>query len=208
VVFGVLTACYSRGARLLGRRGADPRGSCRAEVSRRSRLFGAAMRYVLVDKILELESRRRIVAVKNLSAAEEYLADHFPGFPIMPGVLMLEALCQAGAWLVRVSEDFRHSIILLRAARAVRYASFVEPGRQLLLEADWVSSNDRHVEVRATGRIGDEAVVTARLTLTRFNLADRDPRLAKVDQRLVDWFRQLYPTLTRGLNTTPPQPTC
>ena len=44
--------------------------------------------------------------VKNLSLAEEYLSDHFPGFPVMPGVLMLEALTQAGAWLVRELEDF------------------------------------------------------------------------------------------------------
>ena len=54
---------------------------------------------------------KSLVAVKNLSLAEEYLADHFPGFPVMPGVLMLEALTQAGAWLVRDMEDFAHSVV-------------------------------------------------------------------------------------------------
>ena len=54
------------------------------------------MRFLLIDRILDLEPGRNLVAVKNLSMAEEYLADHFPGFPVMPGVLMLEALTQAG----------------------------------------------------------------------------------------------------------------
>ena len=59
------------------------------------------MRFVLIDRIVEVRPGQSLVAVKNLSLAEEYLADHFPGFPVMPGVLMLEALTQAGAWLIR-----------------------------------------------------------------------------------------------------------
>ena len=64
------------------------------------------MRFLLIDRITELEPQKSITAVKNLSLAEEYLADHFPGFPVMPGVLMLETLVQAGGWLIRHSEDF------------------------------------------------------------------------------------------------------
>jgi len=74
-------------------------------------LLGTSMRFVLIDRILEVEPNRcrlsgnqilngqmpRLIGVKNLSLAEEYLGDHFPGFPVMPGVLMLEALTQAGA---------------------------------------------------------------------------------------------------------------
>ena len=86
-----------------------------------------------IDRIVELESGQSLVAVKNLSLAEEYLADHFPGFPVMPGVLMLEALTQAGAWLIREHEDFAHSIVLLKQAKTIKYGSFVEPGRQLEL---------------------------------------------------------------------------
>ena len=59
------------------------------------------MRFILVDRISELEAGRRIVAHKALSLAEEYLADHFPKFPVLPGVLMLEAMVQASAWLAR-----------------------------------------------------------------------------------------------------------
>src|SRR3954465_10735570 len=94
------------------------------------------MRFVLLDRIVELQTGQSLLAVKNLSLTEEYLADHFPGFPVMPGVLMLEALTQAGAWLVRESEDFAHSVILLRRARTIKYGSFVEPGRQLRLRVE------------------------------------------------------------------------
>src|ERR1700723_2254457 len=99
------------------------------------------MRFVLIDRITELKRGESLVALKNLSLAEEYLADHFPGFPVMPGVLMLEALTQAGAWLIRESEDFAHSIILLKQARTIKYGSFVEPGRQLELRVE-LTSND------------------------------------------------------------------
>jgi len=78
------------------------------------------MYFSLIDKIDSLEPGKRIVATKSLSLAEEYLQDHFPNFPVMPGVLMLEALTQASAWLIRVSEDFSHSIVVLKEARNVK----------------------------------------------------------------------------------------
>ena len=103
---------------------------------RRQPVPGPSMRFVLVDRITELQPGQSLVAVKNLSLAEEYLADHFPGFPVMPGVLMLEALTQAGAWLVRDMEDFAHSVVVLKKAKTIKYGSFVEPGRQLQLRVD------------------------------------------------------------------------
>src|SRR3972149_10441021 len=89
------------------------------------------MRFSLIDRIDELEPAERIAAVKTLSMAEEYVADHFPGFPVMPGVLMLEAMAEAGAWLVRAQEDFAHSMVVLRKASNVKYGQFVEPGAAL-----------------------------------------------------------------------------
>src|SRR5690349_23967185 len=101
------------------------------------------MRFLLVDRITELTPGQSIGAVKNLSLAEEYLADHFPGFPVMPGVLMLEALTQAGAWLIRATEDFAHSVIVLKSARTIKYGSFVEPGRQLQLRVEMAELGER-----------------------------------------------------------------
>src|SRR6266478_1562418 len=94
------------------------------------------MRFHLVDRILELVPGERIRAVKNLTLGEEYLADHFPTFPVMPGVLMLQTLVEAGAWLLRITDDFRYSIIALREVKNVKYGTFMEPGRQMLVTAE------------------------------------------------------------------------
>src|SRR5271165_6902861 len=100
------------------------------------------MRFNLVDRILSIEDNRILRAVKNLTLGEEYLADHFPTFPVMPGVLMLQALVEAGAWLLRITEDFRYSVIVLREARNVKYGSFLEPGKTLTVSAELVESAD------------------------------------------------------------------
>jgi 3-hydroxyacyl-[acyl-carrier-protein] dehydratase len=91
------------------------------------------MRFTLVDRIVELDKGQSITTVKNLSLAEEYLQDHFPGFAVMPGVLMVEALVQSGAWLMRATEDFKYSTVLLKQAKAVKFNSFVTPGKQLVV---------------------------------------------------------------------------
>src|SRR4030088_3263626 len=99
------------------------------------------MRFNLVDEIRQLEPGRKIQAVKSLTLGEEYLADHFPGFPVMPGVLMLQTLVEAGAWLLRLTEDFRHSTIVLREAKNVKYGTFMEPGRQMVVEVELIAQD-------------------------------------------------------------------
>ena len=75
------------------------------------------MRFNLIDRLLEVQPGKLLRAIKYLTLGEEYLADHFPSFPVMPGVLMLEAVVEAGAWLLRLTEDFKHSVIVLREAQ-------------------------------------------------------------------------------------------
>ncbi len=124
-----------------------------------------------------------LVAVKNLSLSEEYLSDHFPGFPVMPGVLMLEALTQAGGWLIRELEDFAHSIIILKQAKTIKYHSFVEPGRQLELRVELIAHDPRDCVFKGVGVIDGQEMVKGRFTLTRYNLREKDPELAR-DRRL------------------------
>ena len=145
-----------------------------------------------------LETGQSLVAVKNLSLAEEYLADHFPGFPVMPGVLMLEALTQAGAWLVRDMEDFAHSIVILKKAKMIKYGSFVEPGRQLQLKVTLVSHDDREASFKGEGTIDGQSMVKGQFTLTRYNLRDKDPALHATDASIVAGLRDLYATLRKG----------
>jgi 3-hydroxyacyl-[acyl-carrier-protein] dehydratase len=139
------------------------------------------MRFSLIDRIVELEPCVRITAIKTLTMTEEYLADHFPHFPVMPGVLMLETLTQAGAWLVRVSEDFAHSMVVLKQANNVKYAQFLEPGQTLSVTAEVLKFDEGSVKMKAYGTVGGRIILSARLTLACYNLADTDPEHESTD---------------------------
>jgi 3-hydroxyacyl-[acyl-carrier-protein] dehydratase len=158
------------------------------------------MRFNLVDRILEVEPRR-ICIVKHLTLGEEYLADHFPTFPVMPGVLMLQTLVEASAWLLRINEDFRHSVIVLREAKNVKYGSFMEPGKSLVVTAELLDKADSEDPLAATfkgkGECEGTTAVSARVTLTRYNLRDRQPALASADTRIIAHLREQY-ALLRG----------
>lgn len=153
---------------------------------------GQAVRFILLDRISELEPGRRIVAQKTVSLAEEYLADHFPRFPVLPGVLVLEAMVQAGAWLVRASLDFAPALVLLREARNVSYRSFVAPGQVLTIEADCKELAAGQSVFAASGLLEGRAIVRAQFSLRHLNLGDSDPALAELDERLRAQARALF----------------
>jgi 3-hydroxyacyl-[acyl-carrier-protein] dehydratase len=161
------------------------------------------MRFSLVDRIVEVEPGRRLRAVKNLTLGEEYLADHFPTFPVMPGVLMLQTLVEAGAWLLRITDEFRHSVIVLREAKNVKYGHFVDPGRRLQVTVELVEQSEGPEGVLATfkgkGEVEGNAAVSARLTLIRYNLRDRNPALQGVDEQIVRHLRTLHAILRGDL---------
>lgn len=151
------------------------------------------MKFLLVDKIVSLEPGKRIVTLKALSLAEEYLADHFPIFPVLPGVMMIEAMVQAAAWLVRIEQDFAKSVIVLKSARNVRYSSFVAPGNFLRCELEAVSIGPDSATFKGAGFIGDVQAVSGRLELLSFNLADRGGKwLAEADASIVSQERQRF----------------
>ncbi|MGC4005320.1 MAG: 3-hydroxyacyl-ACP dehydratase FabZ family protein [Pirellulales bacterium] len=153
------------------------------------------MRFTLIDRITLCEPGHRIEAIKNLSLSEEYLGDHFPLFPVMPGVFMLEALTQAAAWLIRVGDDFKHSMVVLGEARNVKYANFVSPGQQLLVTAKILSQTEHEVKVEAQGSVAGVVNVSGRLILKRYNQADTNAFYADSDEKLRRSMRAMYALL-------------
>ena len=153
------------------------------------------MRFNLLDRIVEVRPGQSIRAVKNLTSGEDYLADHFPTFPVMPGVLMLQALVEAGAWLLRLTDDFRDSIIVLREAKNVKYGAFLEPGRQMTVTLDLTERGNGIATFKGKGEADGQSTVSARLVLAHYNLRDRNPALQETDERLVRHLRGLYEVL-------------
>jgi 3-hydroxyacyl-[acyl-carrier-protein] dehydratase len=158
------------------------------------------VKFNLVDKVEHLGDGR-IVTVKFVSLAEEYLADHFPTFPVLPGVMMLEAATQSAAWLLHHRTGFSRSMCVLREARNVKYGRFVAPGNFLRMEVDLVKAADTGAaSFRATGTVVGAGGTTAegvqavqmRLELACFNLADRNPEMAEIDERLREHNRRRW----------------
>jgi len=150
------------------------------------------MRFNLVDKITSIQSGESVTAVKNLSLAEEYLQDHFPGFPVMPGVLMLESLVQASAWLMRLTSDFEFSTVLMKQARALKFNSFLKPGDTMVVTSKLHKRDGQQFQFKASGEVNGVSTVSARLTLEQFNLADRHQDLSTTDTDLVRLMRELF----------------
>jgi 3-hydroxyacyl-[acyl-carrier-protein] dehydratase len=163
------------------------------------------VKFNLIDKVQSLTDER-IVAVKYVSLAEEYLADHFPTFPVLPGVLMLEALTQAAGWLLHLRRDFACSMAVLKEARNVKYGRFVAPGNALRVEVDLAKLTDRGGTFKAAGYLENEQALSARLELVYFNLAERQPELASADRLLCEHNRTRWSLLQQSAGT-PSDPT-
>ena len=158
------------------------------------------MRFQLIDRIDSWEPGRRLTAVKYLALGEEYLADHFPRFPVMPGVLMLEALVEAAAWLWRISSDFRHPAIVLREVRNVKYGTFMQPGHRLDVSVDWVKTEGETAVFRGRGaNDAGEQTVSAQFTLRGYSLSERGPAGVAADETLRKHWKSRWALLNGEL---------
>ena len=156
------------------------------------------MRFRQIDRITQLEPGKHIEGIKYLSADEGYLADHFPRFPIMPGVLMLEAMYQAGLWLVRKTEDFAHSMVVLQEARNVKFSGFVKPGQTLVVTADVKKQDGNRTSLVTQGTVDGKVVSSARLVVEAFQLADRYPHRAGSQDYLMRKVRRQFERVASG----------
>ncbi|OHB85901.1 MAG: hypothetical protein A2Z38_09085 [Planctomycetes bacterium RBG_19FT_COMBO_48_8] len=153
------------------------------------------MRFILIDKVVSLEAGKQITAVKNVSLSEEYLADHFPTFPVLPGVLLLEGLIESASWLVRRTENFAHSMILLEHARNVKYKSFLAPGSQIEYTVKARTIEENVSSFSGVGTSEGDIIIEARFALRHFNLADKDSAMAAVDAGVIESLKKRWELL-------------
>ena len=118
--------------------------------------------FLLIDEVLELEPGVRVVARKRVT--DELCAGHFPGNPIMPGVLMVEALAQAGAVAVLAEEEHRGKLALFAGIDDVRFKRIVRPGDELVLTCEVETVRGRIGKGKARATVGDELAVRGTLT--------------------------------------------
>ncbi|RMH03116.1 MAG: 3-hydroxyacyl-[acyl-carrier-protein] dehydratase FabZ [Aquificota bacterium] len=118
---------------------------------------------LLVDRILELELGKRIVGIKNVSINEPYFQGHFPGFPLMPGVYILEAMAQVGGILMIKSLNLqigKYAVVFAGIDEA-RFKRPVFPGDQLLLELEVLSLKKSLSKMKGVAKVGEEVVASA-----------------------------------------------
>lgn len=129
---------------------------------------------LLVDRVLEVEKGKRIKAVKNVTINEDFFNGHFPHRPVMPGVLMLEALAQAAALLSfetlgEVPDE--NTVYYFAGIDGARFKRPVEPGDQLILEAELERAKAGIFKFKAWAKVGDELAVEAQLMCTMRKIA-------------------------------------
>jgi 3-hydroxyacyl-[acyl-carrier-protein] dehydratase len=160
------------------------------------------MRFHLIDRIDRWEAGKSLAAAKYLALGEEYLADHFPQFPIMPGVLMLQACVEAAAWLWRATTNYRHPVIVLRELKSVKYGTFMLPGRRMdvtvELTVPGAATDTATFKAKGANDAG-ESTVTANFTLHGYSLAPRGPAGAAADAKLLEHWKARWALLTGEL---------
>jgi 3-hydroxyacyl-[acyl-carrier-protein] dehydratase len=125
--------------------------------------------FLLIDRVLEIQRKKKIVAIKNVTINEPFFSGHFPGFPIMPGVLIVEAMAQAGgALLLTEVEDRNGKLIVFTGIEKARFRRPVRPGDQVRLEVEmlsWKAISSR-IAVRIAGKAYVNGKVVCEATLS------------------------------------------
>lgn len=138
------------------------------------------MRWFWIDRFVEFESGSHATAIKNVSLAEEHLHDHFPGFPVMPGSLMIEGMAQTGGILLGEKNNFEHIVILAKVPK-VTFHSWACPGDQIRYEVKLLDAREEGGSVSCTAKVGDRLVAEAEIVFV--HLQTDEGEMAHIDQK-------------------------
>jgi UDP-3-O-[3-hydroxymyristoyl] N-acetylglucosamine deacetylase / 3-hydroxyacyl-[acyl-carrier-protein] dehydratase len=123
--------------------------------------------FLLVDRIIEIEEKKRIVGIKNVTINEPFFQGHFPGHPIMPGVLIIEAMAQVGGMLLLGSvADPDTKVVYFMSLDNVKFRRPVKPGDQLRFELDVTQLRGTVCKMRGVGKVDGDVVVEADMAAT------------------------------------------
>ncbi len=146
------------------------------------------MRYIMIDRILEVQKNKNITAVKNITLSDDVFMDHFPGNPIYPGALILESLSQTGGALIEISRNFCYKAIVFMVENA-KYRDYIRPGDQVILKAEIISEKENYVRVKAKALVGNSTKVSANLVFTLVDMEDfSDKRLRFLSEILYEMW--------------------
>jgi 3-hydroxyacyl-[acyl-carrier-protein] dehydratase len=122
------------------------------------------MRFILIDRIIELHPDQSAIGVKNVTMSEDFLAHHFPHRPIMPGVLIVESMVQLADWLIRASSEFK-LIGLATAFDRIKFRNVVRPGDQMKVKVSQTSRQGTLASFKGEAYVGDKLAASANFTL-------------------------------------------
>ena len=163
------------------------------------------MRWIWIDKFVEFKSGESAVAIKNVTLAEEHLHDHFPGFPVMPETLMIEAMAQTSGILVGEAKNFQEKVILAKVKKAVFY-DYVKPGDTIQLEAKIESIAAEAASTSGRIRLGEKLIAEIDLMFSHIDQNLAGKKFPEENFVFTDTFKSLlHGVLVDGAGSSTPE---
>lgn len=122
--------------------------------------------FLLVDRVIEVEPGKRGIGLKNVTINDNFFQGHFPTRPVMPGVLMVEAMAQTAGVVILTNEAHHGKVAFFLAIDKVKFRRVVVPGDQLVMEVEVIRDRPKTAQARAVAKVGDEVAAEAEMVFS------------------------------------------